>query len=103
MIENCHQGAMAPGLISDGADNHNCTGLGRADGNEAYSDCPFTFWQTTGDPYPYVRKQFAVACDFWVDSDRLLVLIGTGARSCESSTACGSSLTIRVRNGRPYK
>ena len=64
MIENCHQGAIAPGLISDGAENHNCTGLGRADGNEAYSDCPFTFWRTTGDPYPYVlvRKQSAGGC-----------------------------------------
>jgi hypothetical protein len=51
-IENCHQGALAPGLPQDGAWNHNCTGLGRADGNTEYSDCPFTFWRTTGDPYP---------------------------------------------------
>jgi hypothetical protein len=50
MIENCHQGGIAPGL--DGSLNHNCTGLGRSDGNKEYSDCPFTFWRTTGDPYP---------------------------------------------------
>lgn len=54
MIENCHQGDIAPGENSSyaGANNHNCTGLGRADGNTGYSDCPFTFWRTTGDPYP---------------------------------------------------
>ena len=52
MIENCHQGAIAPGLVQDGGYNGNCTGLGRADGNADYSDCPFTFWRTTGDPYP---------------------------------------------------
>ena len=38
--------------MQDGGYNGNCTGLGRADGNADYSDCPFTFWRTTGDPYP---------------------------------------------------
>ena len=54
MIENCHQGDIAPGMNSSwaGLRDHNCTGLGRADGNTDYSDCPFTFWRTTGDPYP---------------------------------------------------
>ena len=36
----------------DGGYTGTCTGLGRADGNAAYSDCPFTFWRPTGDPYP---------------------------------------------------
>ena len=51
MFENCHQGAIAPGL--DGADNGNCTGLpGKVPGQPNVSDCPFTFWRTTGDPGP---------------------------------------------------
>eukprot|EP00039_Didymoeca_costata_P003318 m.66805 g.66805 ORF g.66805 m.66805 type:complete len:651 (+) comp11839_c0_seq3:243-2195(+) len=46
MIENCHQGADAPGLVHDGGEDHNCTGL------TPTSDCPFNFWRTTGDPEP---------------------------------------------------
>jgi len=46
MIENCHQGADAPGGIKDGSETHNCSGL------TDISDCPFNFWRTTGDPYP---------------------------------------------------
>ena len=46
MIENCHQGGSGPGIKSDAANNHNCTGL------TPTSDCPFNFWRTTGDPEP---------------------------------------------------
>ena len=46
MIENCHQGADAPGLAGDGPEDGNCTGL------TPISDCPFNFWRTTGDPEP---------------------------------------------------
>jgi hypothetical protein len=51
MFENCHQGGIAPGL--DASDNGNCTGLpGKVPGHPEISDCPFTFWRTTGDPGP---------------------------------------------------
>lgn len=43
MIENCHQGGIAPGTHDKNGD---CTGLGTP------SDCPYNFWRTTGDPYP---------------------------------------------------
>ena len=47
MMENCHQGASAPGLVADGGNDGNCTGL-----TTPTSDCPFNFWRTTGDPGP---------------------------------------------------
>ena len=51
MFENCHQGAIAPGM--NDADNDYCTGLpGKVKGHPEVSDCPFTFWRTTGDPGP---------------------------------------------------
>ena len=46
MVENCHQGADAPGLVKDASNTHNCSGLSDV------SDCPFNFWRTTGDPEP---------------------------------------------------
>lgn len=44
MVENCHQGAMGPEMDDK---NAKCTGLTNV------SDCPYNFWRTTGDPYPY--------------------------------------------------
>jgi hypothetical protein len=54
MFENCHQGAIAPGINdSDSGYNNHCTGLpGKVPGRPNMSDCPFTFWRTTGDPGP---------------------------------------------------
>jgi len=46
MVENCHQGAEAPGMDDKNDETSNCTGL------TAVSDCPFNFWRTTGDPEP---------------------------------------------------
>eukprot|EP01052_Picozoa_sp_SAG31_P058064 SAG31_NODE_17535_length_667_cov_1.086268_2_plen_134_part_01 len=47
-MENCHQGAIAPGMTDAGdiTFDHNCSGL------TPVSDCPYTFWRTTGDPGP---------------------------------------------------
>ena len=51
MFENCHQGAIAPGMNDQ--NNGYCTGLpGKVAGKPEMSDCPFTFWRTTGDPGP---------------------------------------------------
>ena len=42
-----HQGGDAPGIVADGKNDGNCTGL-----TTPVSDCPFNFWRTAGDPYP---------------------------------------------------
>jgi hypothetical protein len=46
MVENCHQGAEAPGMEDTEGNFNNCSGL------TDVSDCPFNFWRTTGDPEP---------------------------------------------------